>query len=222
MIFRIVISNNFPFQPIKIINYLWRPWALFTILMLIGQLGRSQLKRREIIPAWNDTTFTPVVLHDTAVGEKIVIYSVGRKAVIYLRAQLIRELLVSALGNSFSDPSNKKAIAYLDSALLKNDSVAVDNFYIYNWCISDLLQAGYAKVYYYRYKSFTDTVYHRLERYGEQAARFFYLKDFRPFFEITEFSGIIDHNDKSNGLNRAQHYQEYLKEGEKIASLREE
>jgi hypothetical protein len=49
-------------------------------------------------------------------------------------------------------------------------------------------------------------------------SRFFYLPDKRPFFAVNEISGILD----DNNVLISGHYQAYLKEGEKLASIRQE
>lgn len=68
-------------------------------------------------------------------------------------------------------------------------------------------------------KAFIDTITHRLERYGGDAIRFFYLPDRRPFFAAKEFSGIPDNDDKPFRKGR---FEEYVKEGEKLQSLRKQ
>ena len=79
--------------------------------------------------------------------------------------------------------------------------------------ISHQLVDGNAKVYYKKQKLFVDTITHRLERYGGNADRFFYLPDKRPFFAVQEFFGILDNNDDLFGKG---HFDAYVKEGEKL------
>ena len=71
----------------------------------------------------------------------------------------------------------------------------------------------------YLKKLFVDTITHRLERYGGNADRFFYLPDKRPFFAVQEFSGILDNDDDLFGKG---HFDAYVKEGEKLQSIRKE
>jgi len=126
------------------------------------------------------------------------------------------------LSNDFVRQDYQKIIHFFDSASLKSDTIFIDIYYKlhhFEYLVSRQLIDGSAKVYYKKQKNFVDTIFHRLERYGGNADRFFYLPDKRPFFAVQEFSGILDNNDDLLGKG---HFDAYVKEGEKLQSLRKE
>jgi hypothetical protein len=83
------------------------------------------------------------------------------------------------------------------------------------YLVSRQLQNGNARVFYNSQNAFIRSLSHRRERFGGHGDRFFYLPDKRPFFAVTEVSGIIDDEAFFSG----RYYQDYLKEGVKMASL---
>jgi hypothetical protein len=119
------------------------------------------------------------------------------------------------------DVGKKAIIDFLDSASLKSDTIFIDDYYKlrdFDYLVSGQLIKGNANVFYKKQKSYVDRIWYRLEKYGEHGDRFFYLTDKRPFFAVMELSGIIDDND----VFGRGHFQAYLKEGEKLASIRQE
>jgi hypothetical protein len=190
---------------------------LFLSVDLFGQRTRS----KENKVSWQDTTYIHIALVDTINNGKVVAVNIGEKATIYVKVKPLLADANESLTNDFVRDKYEAIIHFLDSVSNKSDTIFIDNFYNmrhFEYLVSDQLIKGNARVFYKRQKSFVDSISHRLERYGENAVRFFYLPDKRPFFAVLEMSGILD--DKlSTGPG---HYQEYLKEGEKLASIRKE
>ena len=141
---------------------------------------------------WTDTTFILVNLTSTIQDKKIVSVDIGQKATIYISKKLLRQNAVKSTGN-YNKKNTTKIIHFIDSASTKNDTIIMDQYLAYlDVLISDELQAGNAKVYYKKQKTFVPTITHRLEKYGMYAHRFFYLPDNRPFFSTMEMSGILE------------------------------
>lgn len=193
-----------------------------SILCLSTALFGQKTKKKGLQLLLADTTFITEELNNFLDGSKTVAVEIGKKATIFLSLnQILPE--VEAYLNSDSFKSNyKKIIDYFDSASSKSDTIILTNYrdlrYL-EFLISHLLIKGEAKVFYKRQGVFIDTIFHRLERYGGNADRFFYMPDKRPFFAVQEYSGILDNEDNSLGKG---HFDAYLKEGEKLASIRNE
>lgn len=191
---------------------------LFFSMTLLSQ----KTKRRGHVSSWHDTTYIRVALKDTIVDNKIVAVEIGSKATIFVK---LKPLIFEAnenLSNGFSKNAYKNIIHFFDSASLKSDTIFIedyDDLDHFEYLVSHQLICGSAKVYYKKKKVFVDTITHRLERYGGNADRFFYLPDKRPFFAVTEYTGIID---KAEDLSNKGHLEAYIKEGEKLASIQEE
>ena len=191
---------------------------LFTVINLLGQ---DTSKSRKQSP-WEDTSYIPVKLKDTLTDSKVVIVEIGKKAIIYIKLAPILAKAKQNLTNDFVRENYKIIIHFLDSAAAsKSDTIIITEYLTlrhFEYLVSSQLVEGNARVYYKRQQSFVDTISHRLERFGGRADRFFYLPDRRPFFAVTEFTGILDEdNDLGSG-----HLQAYVKEGKKLASLRKE
>ena len=169
----------------------------------------------------DDTTYLPVTLKSNMDGDKIIAVEIGKKAIIFIPLQPVLEEAKANLQNEFIRKNNNDIIRFLNSASRNSDTIFIDNHYRlrrFEYLVSHQLEAGNAKVYYKREHAFVDTISHRLERYGGNADRFFYLPDRRPFFAVQEYSGILDSEDD---LGQG-HYTAYVNEGEKLASLRKE
>jgi hypothetical protein len=200
-----------------------RHTLIFIALFFISTNLLSQnTKKQRRISSWRDTTFITVVLKDTVVDTKIVAVDIGKKATIYVK---LKPLIIEAeenLSNDFVRDEYKNIIRFFDSASAKGDTIFIDKYYTLeslDYLISHQLTDGQAKVYYKKQKTFVDTIAHRLERYGGTADRFFYLPDKRPFFAVTELTGILV---KEDNLLSTEHYEAYLKEAKKLASLQTE
>lgn len=145
---------------------------------------------------------------------------IGEKATIYLGLNHVRKEL-NKEANDYVRQRYDKIIKFIDTAFAKKDTLVVDDYFSiehFQYVISSQLKAGNALVYYNRQQSFIDSISHRSERYGSTATRFYYLPDKRPFFAVREASGIIDDPEDMND-NRG-YFDEYVKEGEKLQSLR--
>lgn len=198
-------------------------YNLLIILLLITwtDLFSQKINTGEKLPSWQDTTFISVKLRDIITGSKVVSVDIGKKAIIYVKLKPLLAIARENLTNEFVRDWYKTIIDFLDSASLKGDTIFIEDYSSlrhFEYLVSSQLIEGNASVFYKRQKSFVDTISHRLERYGGKADRFFYLPDKRPFFAVSEISGILD---KNNELGSG-HFQAYLKEGEKLASIRQE
>jgi hypothetical protein len=195
---------------------------IISLLFVTTNLFSQKTKKQGSSSSWRDTTFIPVVLNDTIKDNKVVVVDIGKKATIYLN---LKPMLLEAkenLSNDFVKEYYQTIIHYFDSSSLKGDTTFIENYYNlrhFEYLVSRQLIDGNAKVYYKKQKAFIDTITHRLERYGGDAVRFFYLADRRPFFAAKEFSGILDNEDEPFRKGR---FDEYVNEGEKLQSLRKE
>jgi hypothetical protein len=153
---------------------------------------------------------------------KIVAVDIGKKATIFVH---LKPMLVEArknLSNDFVKDNYNKIIHYFDSVSLKSDTIFISDYFKlphFEYLISHQLTDGNAKIFYKKQQSFVDTILHRLERYGGNADRFFYLPDRRPFFAVTEMTGILV---QGEDLLNNGHFDAYVKEGEKLQSIRKE
>jgi len=198
-------------------------YSLLIILSLLAWIDLFSQKTEDSgrLRPWQDTTYIPVVLRDTITNSQVVSVDIGKKAIIYLKLNPLLAKAKENLTKEFVRHSYKAIIDFLDSASLKADTIIIDDYYKlrhFDYLVSGQLIKGNANVFYKRQKSFVDRIWYRLEKYGEHADRFFYLPDKRPFFAVMELSGIIDDNDV---LGKG-HFQAYLEEGKKLASLRQE
>ena len=187
-----------------------------TLLITTTLLGQLQ-KERGSKSSWHDTTFILVKLQDTINDTKTVAVEIGKKAIIYLKLKPILEEAKDPLNDFVKDKYNR-ILNYFDSAALKSDTIFIKDYYNlkhFEYLISNQLIDGNAKVFYKKQNIFVDTISHRLERYGGNADRFFYLPDRRPFFSVLEFIGILD---KNNSLGTG-HFDAYIKEAEKLRAV---
>ena len=184
---------------------------LFTIA-LFSQAGRKLNKSIK-----KDTAFISVALRDTHF-DKTLIIEVGEKAKIYVSGDSIMKEAAGYLSNDFVRDEYSSIIEFLDSSYKKSDTVSIAFYKLTNlkYLVSKQLQNGYAKVFYNRQNIFVDTIFHRSERFGGHGDRFFYLPDKRPFYGVIEITGII--NDKA--FLSGQYYNDYIREGDKLGSLR--
>jgi hypothetical protein len=192
---------------------------IISLLLFSLNLFSQKAKRNLTKPSWKDIKFISVELKNNIKDNKIVAVDIGQKAIIYLNLKPMITEAKANLSNDFVKEYYQKIIYFFDSASLKSDTVFIDEYYKLRhleYLVSHQLLKGHAKVYYKKQKSFVDTVTHRLERYGGNAERFFYLPDKRPFFAVLEFSGILDDNDDLSGKG---HLDAYIKEGEKLANI---
>jgi len=163
----------------------------FVFLISIGLFGQNPTSKR-YKASWKDTTFIFVKLQDSTDDNKVVVIEVGKKAIIFLS---LKTLLLEVKGYLYEDAYStnyKKIINYLDSASLKSDTILLSNylnFRFLEYMISHLLIKGKAKIFYKKQNVFVETISHRLEKYGGNADRFFYLPDKRPFFAVQEYFG---------------------------------
>jgi hypothetical protein len=196
--------------------------TIISILLLTTTLFGQKPKKSGSNSSWRDTTYILVKLDDTIKDRKIVAVDIGKKATIFVH---LRPMLIEArenLSNDFVKEDYNKIIHYFDSASSRSDTIFMGEYYNlqhFEYLVSHQLSDGNAKVFYKKQKTFVDTISHRLERYGGNADRFFYLPDKRPFFAVQEFSGILDNNEDFFGKG---HYDTYVKEGEKLQSLQKE
>jgi hypothetical protein len=194
---------------------------IISLLLLATTFFGQKPKKRGNASSWRDTTLIHVILNDTIKDSKIVAVDIGKKVTIFVN---LRPMLVEAresLSNSFVKDPYVRIIQFFDSASLKTDTIFISEYYKlqhFEYLVSHQLKDGNAKVFYKKQKTFVDTILHRLERYGGNADRFFYLPDKRPFFAVQEYSGILDHDNEIGKL----FFDAYLKEGEKLQSLRKE
>ena len=187
---------------------------VFLSAQLLGQKPKKNSKK-----SW-DTTFIYVRLQDFVGDKKVVTLDIGQKATIYLNETQIRNGAAARLSNDFIKDDIGKILKFLDSASLVTDTLNMNfpnSFYYFNYLVSEQLKKGNAKVFYKKQKSFVETISHRLEKFGGNGDRFFYLPDKRAFFVVTEITGLID-----DDMLSPERHEEYVKEGEKLLSLRQE
>jgi hypothetical protein len=190
---------------------------LFLTATLFGQKAKKEANKSP----WSDTTFILVKLNDTISDKKVAAIDIGKKAIIYVKVKPMMDEAKGNLSNDFVKDNYQKIITYFSSASPMGDTILVSeylNLSHLEYLVAHLLIAGNAKVFYKKQNAFVETISHRLERYGGNADRFFYLPDKRPFFAVKEYSGILD-DDNPFGKG---HYEAYVKEGEKLLSLREQ
>jgi len=194
-----------------------RQLQLTILLLLFTTAVLSQTGQRRKKSTKNDTTFIAVALRDTHF-DKTLIIEVGEKAKIYVSGDSIINEATGYLSNDFVRDEYSPIIKFLDSSYKKDDTVLIAFYKLTNlkYLVSKQLQKGYAKVFYIRQNIFVDTIFHRRERFGGHGDRFFYLPDKRPFYGVIEISGIIDNEAFLSG----QYYNDYIKEGDKLGSLR--
>lgn len=178
----------------------------------------QQADKKKTKKGAKDSAYIYVTLQNIRPAKTLVI-NIGEKAKIYLDG----ETILKEANKRLSDDSNRtsKIITSLDSMFSHSDTATIEFYRLYplEYFASTELQNGSAKVFYKKQNSFVDMISHRQERYGGNADRFFYLPDKRPFFFVVELVGIID---KKTGFFSGSRYEEYVKEGEKIKSIREQ
>jgi hypothetical protein len=163
-----------------------------------------------------DTAFAVVQLNTLTVSKTLMII-VGQKAKVYVSGDSILKELENYPSNDFMKSRYKRINEFLDSSFRINDTATALIFQLFGLedLVAGQLKRGLAKVYYIKEQTFVDIIYHRLERYGSDADRFFYLPDKRPFFFNKEMSGIID----SKAMFSGKYYEEYKNQGDKLLSL---
>lgn len=195
--------------------------AIVSILFIATALFAQKKKKPVTSAPWHDTSFVLVKLNNTLRDNKIVAVDIGKKATIFVKLTPVLAEAKQRLSNDFLRSYYDTIIHFLDSAALETDTIFLDEYnklQYFEYLVSHQLSKGEVRVLYKKQKLFVDTISHRLERYGGNADRFFYLPDKRPFFAVTEFSGILEPTDD---LLKG-HFDDYAKEGEKLLSLREE
>jgi hypothetical protein len=210
--------DNSPYSiNLGVVSNAMRQSLLIIILLLFVPALFSQSGHRNNKSTKQDTSFISVVLRDIHF-DKTLIIEVGEKARIYVSGDSIKNEATSFLTNDFVRDEYTPIIKFLDSSYKEVDTVAVAFYKFINlqYLVSRQLKNGYAKVFYKRQNAFVDTIFHRRERYGGHGDRFFYLPDKRPFFGVIEITGIIDNDAFFSG----KYYDDYVKEGEKLGSLR--
>ena len=189
-------------------------------LLTVTSYAQNKIKPKASAP-WNDTTLINVKLIDTITDSKVAIINIGEKAIIYIKVKSIIDQAKKYLTDDFIKKDYQIIIDYLDSASLKSDSIFIGEYYklLYlQYLIDDQLLQGNARVYYKKNKTFVDSIFHRLERYGQYGDRFFYLPDKRPFFFVIEITGILD----KQTLYPHSNYDAYMKEADKLEIIMKE
>ena len=194
-----------------------RQSQLIILFLLFTTALFSQTRHGRSKSTKKDTSFISVALRDTHF-DKTLIIEVGEKANIYISGDSIINEATEYLSDDFARDEYNPIIKFLDSAYKERDTVSIAFYKISNLqnLVSKQLQNGNAKVFYKRQNLFVDTIFDRRERFGGHGDRFFYLPDKRPFYGVIEISGIIDNEAFLSG----QYYQDYIKEGDKLGSLR--
>ena len=166
----------------------------FIIVIFIFYTSTNLFSQRER-SSWKDTTFIPIVLNDTIRDKKVVIVNIGEKAIIYLKFRPLMSEAKENLKNDFIRSDNKKIIRFLNSKSKGSDTIFISNLFDlphFKYLVTQQLLDGNAKVFYKKEKILVDTIYQRLEKFGEHAQRFFYFFDKRAFFASLEYTGIIE------------------------------
>ena len=170
-----------------------------------------------------DTAFKIVDLRSASLGNKIISFKPGGKAIIYLSASSILNAIKEStagtivVGDEIIKENNSlsKKIVSLSK---KKDTAEMDDVYRFRYIVATELINGHAKVFYKKEKSFVPTISHRLEGYGKfNADRFFYLPNRMPFFSVMSFAKASDH-EKSD----AEKKEELIKRAEKLKQITEE
>jgi hypothetical protein len=195
---------------------------IISIFFLSAGAFGQKTKKPGKTSSWRDTTFLIVKLNDTISDKKVVAVDIGKKAIIYVKLKPMMLEARENLSNDFVKDNYQKIISYFNSASSKSDTILISeylNLRHLEYLVAHQLIGGNANVYYKKQKIFVGAISHRLERYGGNADRFFYLPDKRPFFAIQEYSGMLDNDDDVFAKGR---YDAYVKEGEMLQSIRKE
>ncbi len=169
---------------------------------------------------WDDTAFIAVALNKSALQtKKIVVYNIGQKATVFVRTDSLISEAKAWRANCI--PAERKdfdkIISFLTQKSAKKDTIVVNDAKLeFDNLIPSQILSGNARVFYRKYKIFVDTIYHRLEKYGMYAHRFFYLPDMRPFFSFMEYSGILEKgrlfSDPTELMNFAEKLRDSMKQ----------
>lgn len=136
----------------------------------------------------NDTVYKPITLKKELAG-KTIEYNPGTNATIYIQWVDARALCQGSNSRKEEYDSLASRLDYLDKKV-KTIKVSDGSFGVMNYIVSDLLRQGKAKVYDNVSGHYLDSVTCRLERFGSEADRVFYLPEGIPFFAVQEYSGI--------------------------------
>lgn len=193
--------------------------TIILFLFLTSQLFGQKTKKKSSKFSLRDTAFIDVSLIDIKGESKIITFDIGEKAIIYLRADSTITEVKKHLSNEFVKDSYNRIINFIDSASLHGDTIRVDFYQMpdFEYFVSDQLQKGQARVF---YKDKTPLLTQFRTGSKDLVATWTDSSIYptRPFFGVIELSGLIDNAAFLSG----KHYDAYVKEGEKLASLRQE
>lgn len=191
-------------------------WILLALSAIINHLYGQVADSSD---TWNDTTYKTIALSQSIKDKKVIRYDYGESSVFYLSYSDFKSLCAewAAEKTNWNAKEYRKLLKQLEHKAKSNDTL---RFNIYNtddvftYLVSDLLKKGNASVFNKRENEFADTIYHRLERYGLMAFRFYYFQDKRAFFNAMEYSGIL--NECQPFIDLRKDYEDYLKLGQRL------
>ena len=144
---------------------------------------------------WKDSTYKIIPLQNKLTGKRIIEYNGLRPAIIFLAYDDVRNTCLERLKNEPGKEEYKELLNYFDSTTTGKDTLKLsENNNELNNLVSDLLMKGQAKVFGINRQKFMDSISYRVEKYGTELWRFYYLPYKSPFFAIMESSAIVEEN----------------------------
>ena len=145
-----------------------------------------------IFDDWNDTTYHRLRTIDYDNSIKVLKYDVGKRAIIYLSVfDFIKHC--EHIEDRFSE--RKRIGEIIDSLSRAQDTTIINTDilgYDLDYLVVDLIRAGKSKIYDKEKMIYVNEIFHRLEKAGTMASRWFYFPDKRAFYSNLEFTGIIE------------------------------
>lgn len=141
---------------------------------------------------WNDTTYHKLKTINLDDSIKVLKYDVGKRAIIYISSlEFIKHC--EQLGDRFSE--RRRIGVIIDSISRTQDTTIINTDilgYDLDYLVVDLIRNGKSKIYDKEKKKYVNEIFHRLEKAGTMASRWFYFADKRAFFSNLEITGIIE------------------------------
>ncbi|RAW00275.1 hypothetical protein [Pseudochryseolinea flava] len=190
--------------------------ARLTIVLIFLSYHTSAQNTLRESTKWTDTTYTSVNLQAIPFGERIIHYDYGKVASIYLSYDNVQDVCKKwtkmGWGHRYKD-----LLKTVKSMATKSDTIKVyECSKELDYVTAELLSSGSGQVYDKFHGQSVSLIAHRLERYGSQAHRFYYLPDGRAFFAVCELTAILD-PDPIQALQK--NYHEYIGLGDRLQEI---
>jgi hypothetical protein len=145
-----------------------------------------------IFSTWNDTTYHELATIHFDDSIKVLRYDIGKRAIIFLSASDFVEYC-ERLEDRFSE---RKQIGEIVDSLSNTKDTTIINTeilgYDLDYLVVGLIRAGKSEIYDKEKMIYVKEIFHRLEKSGTIASRWFYFPDKRTFFSNLEVTGIIE------------------------------